>query len=104
MEKKPIFFSDHLKKCLVVANELYKDDEDKILAQLYEIAVIKALEIAKEQGKGFVFEDDLLFEADKINNMFNMFHSDKQLKGLFLPPKDWYKLAVRVRLKELKNE
>ena len=101
--EKPIFFSDHLKKCLVVANKLWEDDKQKILTGLYEIGVNEALKKTKSET-GLLYKHDLLFESDKINNMFNMFHTDKDLKGLFLPRLNWFKEAVRARLNELEKD
>jgi hypothetical protein len=96
---KTIFFSDHLKKCVIVANELSKD-KDEILSGLYQIAINKAIETAKEIGKGEVFKEDLFFEVDKINNMFNMFQSDKDLKDLVLPAKNWFKDLVNKKFQK----
>lgn len=93
---KTIFFSDHLKKCVIVANEL-STDKDEILSGLYQIAINKAIETAKDRGKGEVFKYDLFFEVDKINNMFNMLQSDKDL---ILPAKNWFKDLVNEKFQK----
>jgi hypothetical protein len=100
--EKPIFFSDHLKKCIIDANKKHID-RDEILSELYQIGAERALEIAMAQGKGIVYKDDFLFEADKIGNMFNMLSVDKELRGYVLPPLNWFKVAIRKRLAELEN-
>lgn len=100
--KKTIFFSDHLKKCVIDANKKHIDRAE-ILSELYQIGVERALEIAMAQGNGIVYKDNFLFEADKIGNMFNMLSADKELRGYVLPPLNWFKVAIRKRLNEIES-